>query len=318
MRSNLSKALLACAICYVATAEAQPRPTPAPPARPTIEGMWTARFILPLEATPKTPNLVVSEVEAKAIAAALGGAISDTLDMALDPEVPSLIKSSDGLPIVRGQRRTRAVVRPPDGRLPYTAEARKEAEGKSPPPSRDNPEQRPNAERCLVAGGQPPMTYFLFAGPFLQILRTRDHVVLHTEYGDDLRIVRLNGAHGPRALYSRLGDSIGHWEGDTLVVETVGLPDADRLRIFPFYLVSGEAKVIERLAPISDRELLYQFTIVDPKTYTAPWLGEFSWFRTDQPMYEAACHEGNYSLPNILAGARQEEAAARTAAAASR
>jgi hypothetical protein len=96
----------------------------------------------------------------------------------------------------------------------------------------------------------------------------------------------------------------------------VGQPDADRDRIAPFLIVSGEATVIERLTPISSRELLYQFTVVDPKVYTAPWLGEFSWFRTAKPMYEHACHEGNYSLPNVLAGARHEEAVAKAAVAA--
>src|SRR6185436_1440247 len=111
---------------------------------------------------------------------------------------------------------------------------------------------------------------------------------------------------------------IGHFEGETLVIETVGLPDADRVHIGPVLIVPGEATVIERLTPISDKELLYQFTIVDPKVYAAPWLGEFSWFRTNKRMYESACHEGNYSLPNILAGARHEEALARAAVTAAR
>ena len=74
--------------------------------------------------------------------------------------------------------------------------------------------------------------------------------------------------------------------------------------------------MIERFTAVSDRELLYQFTVVDPKTYAAPWLAEFSWYRTDKPMYEHACHEGNYSLPNILAGARRQEAEKASAAAA--
>ena len=134
--------------------------------------------------------------------------------------------------------------------------------------------------------------------------------MIHAEYGDDGRIVPLTKTHAPRVTWSRMGDSIGHWEGDTLVIETVGQPDADRVHIAPTLIVPGDATVIERLTPISDRELLYQFTVVDPKTYAAPWLGEFSWFRTDKLMYEHACHEGNYSLPNILAGARHEEAVA--------
>lgn len=95
----------------------------------------------------------------------------------------------------------------------------------------------------------------------------------------------------------------------------MGLPDADRIHVAPTLIVPGDATVIERLTPISDRELLYQFTIVDPKVYAGPWLGEFSWFRTDKQMYEHACHEGNHSLTNILAGARYEESVARAASA---
>ena len=265
-------------------------------------------FILPMEAPPGTPQLVVSEKDAKAVAAAVGKALSDQFAAGLDPELPSLVPLSDGLPIVRGQRRTRAVVLPADGRLPYTAAARKEAEGSPPDSASDNPEQRPNAERCLVGAGQPPLSSFSLDSE-IQIVRTRDAVVIHVEYGDDVRVIPLATEHAPRALWSRLGDSIGRWEGNTLVIETVGMPDADRYRLAPTLIVPGDSTVIERLTPISDRELLYQFTVVDPKVYAAPWQGEFSWFRTKMPMYEHACHEGNYSLPNILAGARADEKA---------
>ena len=283
--------------------------------KPSIEGTWRVNFILSMEAPPSVPDLVVSEKDAKLVAAAVGKAMSDQFAAMLDPELPALVLVSDGLPIVRGQRRTRAVVQPADGKLPYTAAARKETVTEPPDTPSDNPEQRPNAERCLVGQGQPPLSSFALDSE-IQIIRTRDQVVIHVEYGDDLRIVPLTAQHAPRAMWSRMGDSIGHWEGKTLVIETVGQPDADRDRIAPTLIVSGEATVIERLTPLSNRELLYQFTVVDPKVYAAPWLGEFSWFRTDQPMYEHACHEGNYSLPNILAGARHGEAVAKAAAEA--
>jgi len=315
MRIMLAASLLVCAAAFAVTADCQPR-KPVGPARanPSVEGNWRVNFIMPMEATPATPDLVVSEKDAKAVAAAAGAALSDEFAKTLDPELPILVTQSDGLPIVRGQRRTRAVVQPTDGKLPYTAAARKEAGAPPPGGSYDNPEQRPNAERCLVGQGQPPLSSFALDSQ-IQIIRTRDHVVIHSEYGDDVRIVPLDRGHAPRVLWSRLGDSIGHWEGATLVIETVGMPDADRIRIAPTLIVPGDAKVIERLTPVSDRELLYQFTVVDPKTYAGPWLGEFSWFRTDKPIYEHACHEGNYSLPNVLAGARHEEAVARAAAA---
>ena len=318
MRIMRAASLLACVAALAGTAAGQPRARATPPrSTPSLEGNWRVNFILPMEASPTAPQLVVSEKDAKTLAPVLGAAMAEMFIKGLDPEFPQLVKDSDGLAIVRGQRRTRALVQPADGRLPYTAAARKEAE--SPPPdipgALDNPEQRPNAERCLVGAGQPPLNSFALDS-HIQILRTRDAVVIHVEYGDDVRIVRLGATHAPRVTWSRLGDSIGHWEGETLVIETVGLPDADRVHIGPILIVPGDATVIERLTPVSDRELLYQFTVVDPKTYTAPWLGEFSWFRTDKAIYEHACHEGNYSLPNILSGARYEEAAAKAAATA--
>ena len=312
----MAAGLLACALCVAGPAVSEGHaPAKAARAKPSLEGTWRVNFILSMEAPPSTPQLIVSEKDAKGVAVAVGKALSDQFAATLDPELPAMVLVSDGLPIVRGQRRTRAVVQPADGKLPYTAAARKETQSEPPEGSADNPEQRPNAERCLVGQGQPPLSSFALDSE-IQIIRTRDQVVILSEYGDDLRIVPLTREHAPRMFWTRMGDSIGRWEGDTLVIETVGMPDADRYRIAPTLIVSGEATVIERLTPISNRELLYQFTVVDPKVYAAPWLGEFSWFRTTMPMYEHACHEGNYSLPNVLAGARHEEVMAKAAAVA--
>lgn len=267
-------------------------------------------FIIPMEATAGAPDLVVPEKDAKAIAVIAGTEMAADFVKSLDPEFPMLVTQSDGLAIVRGQRRTRAVIAPADGKLPYTAAARGELTAPAPETPMDSYEQRPNAERCLVGGGQPPLSSFTLDS-HMQILVTGDHVVIHFEYGDDLRIVPISKTHAPKVAWSRLGDSIGRWEGETLVVETVGMPDGDRFRLAPTLIVPGDATVIERFTPISDRELLYQFTVVEPKTYSAPWLGEFSWYRTNLRMYEHACHEGNYSLRNILSGARYEDSLAK-------
>src|SRR5689334_9377934 len=118
--------LVCVALCAAGTAQAQSRKaSSAAKAKPSIEGDWRVNIILPMESTPETPNLVVSEAEAKVIAASAGGALSDFFAKSLDPELPMLIPLSDGLATVRGQRRTRAVVQPADGRLPYTPAARK-------------------------------------------------------------------------------------------------------------------------------------------------------------------------------------------------
>jgi hypothetical protein len=305
MHSKLLAGLLACGVCFAAGGA---NAGALRPAKPSLEGNWTAHFILTMEATPDTPDLVVSEAASKPIAAAQGKALSDLFASFLDPEVPQLVPTLDGLPLVRGQRRTRLVVQPADGRLPYTAAARKKLAAPPPPPRRlDNPEQFGDSERCLVGLGQPPLNSFAFENT-LQIIRTPDAVVLHVEVGDEVRVVPIADRHAPKATWTRLGDSIGHWEGQTLVIETVGQPDNASVRFAPTMLVPGGAKVIERLTPVSDRELNYQFTVVDPKTYAAPWLAEFSWFRSATPLHEFACHEGNYSLPDTLAGARYEDA----------
>jgi len=325
-KSQVVAGLLACAVCCASMVRGEARaqaPTVQSAAKRTsfgqanLEGTWASNFILNMEATPQTPVLTVPEAQAKKIAAAFAAAIADGFDKALDPEIPGLIKLTDGLPIVRGERRTRAVVEPADGMLPYTPEARKEAEAPLGSASFDNPENRPDGERCLAGLGPPPITTTIYANR-LQILQTHDHIVLHTEYGDEVRIIPFADKHGPKMFYSRLGDSIAHWEGATLVIETIGMPDNDRIHLFPTLLVPREGKVIERLTRVSERELLYEFTVVDPMTYAKPWRAEFSWYRTKQPMFEHACHEGNYALPDILAGARYEEAVAKAAAEVAR
>jgi hypothetical protein len=318
-------ALLAGCVLAAPLALAQtPAQAPAKPAayaaprtssgQPSFEGVWTHNFTVLLEATPNTPKLTVSEPEAKAIGAAMGKGISENFEASLDPEVSGLMSASDGLPIVRGERRTRSVVEPADGKLPYTADARKEAQRGYGGRKFDNPEERPNWERCITSLGLPPVSglYTTNVNP-VRFIQTPGQVVVHTEYGDEARIIPFSNTHKPKTLYSPLGDSIARWDGDTLVIETIGMLETDRVRPFTNMIIPATAKVTERYTRVSDRELLYQYTVEDPTTYTAPWLAEYSLYRTDQRMYEHACHEGNYSLPNILRAERVKNE--RTAAA---
>jgi hypothetical protein len=311
---------LAAALLVAGSAAAADYKAPRTPfGQPDLQGAWNSNFILPMEATPITPKLVVPEAEAKVLAARISADVANFQALKLDPEVAEIaqVTARTGLAIVRGERRTRQVVQPADGMLPFTRAARGQVrfiEGvlrnSAEPPLPDaNPEDRPNWERCIVGMGQPPITVLNELNP-RQILQTRDAVVILTEYGPDLRVIPFSDKHGPAALKSALGDSIARWEGDTLVIETIRLPAKDTIRPFPVLLVSSSATVIERYTRVSDRELLYQYTVVDPATYTAPWMAEYSVYRQDRPLFEFACHEGNYSLPNILAGARQREKAA--------
>jgi hypothetical protein len=295
-----------------------PAAQPPPPAQPeyhaprtsfgdpSLEGVWTHNFVVLMEATSNAP-LVLPEEAATAMAAQVASGFARGFDQQLDPEVPALMRVSDGFPIVRGQRRTRTVVQPADGKIPMTPEAR--AEGARYGSTRyDNPEQRPNWERCITSLGLPPVTGVATtsANPRM-IVQTPGAVVIYTEYGGEARIIPITGKHNPRALASPLGDSIARWEGETLVVETIHQLESDRVRAFSNLVAPADSKVIERFTRVSDRELLYQYTIENPAVYTAPWLAEYSLYPAEGRLFEHACHEGNYSLPNILRAARVAE-----------
>ena len=284
--------------------------------QPDLQGVWNTHFVLPMEARPDTPSLTLPEAQAKAYARKLNAEAGKLAIFAQDPEVAEIRadESRSAAAMVRGQYRTRQVVEPADGLLPLTRGARGQMRfieqalrtQTEPPFPLDGPELRPSWERCVVGWGQPPISATGDINP-RQIVQTKDAVVILTEYGPDLRIIPYAEKHGPLAQASALGDAIAHWEGETLVIETIGLPAKDALRPFPTLFVPATAKVIERYTRVSKSELLYQYTVVDPSIYTAPWLAEYSLFASAKPIYEFACHEGNYSLPNILAGARQQE-----------
>lgn len=323
-RPNLLACALAGATFFLPSASAQP-PSPASATaaandyraprtsfgNPSLEGVWTQNFVILMEASPQAPMLVLPEAAAKQMADAAAKGIGDALDSGLDPEVPELMKATDGLPLVRGERRTRSVVLPADGKLPYTPAARKESQRGSASVMAVNIEERPNWERCITSLGLPPVTGMgtTSANP-RRIIQTPGQVVIHTEYGDEARIIPISDTHKPKALYSALGDPIARWEGDTLVVETIGMPANDRVRFFSNLVVGADSKVIERFTRVADNELLYQYTVEDPSIYTAPWMAEYSLYRTDQRMFEHACHEGNHSLPNILLAQRIKDAQA--------
>jgi hypothetical protein len=223
---------------------------------------------------------------------------------------------------INGQKRTSIVVDPPDGKIPaMTPEARKKmaaflayavspdaAEGGAggPAGTYDGPEARPLAERCLLGFGStsgPPALPNYFYNNLKQIVQTRDSVMIQNEMVHDARVIRIGGQHLPKDVKNWMGDSIGHWEGDTLVVDTTNFTDKTKFQ------GSGESlHVIERFSRLDAKTLLYRFTIEDPTTWERPWTGEYPWVGTDQVMYEYACHEGNHALENVLRGARVGDA----------
>ena len=178
----------------------------------------------------------------------------------------------------------------------------------------DNPENRSLGERCIIGFGRnggPPMLANGFYNNNYQILQTPNEVVIDVEMNHDLRIIRLNSKHRTDGQRPYFGDSIGHWEGDTLVVETTNLPRSQN------FAGSWEnLTVTERFKRVGKDRLRYAFTVSDPTTWDKPWGGEYEFAPLQGVIYEYACHEGNYALPGILSGARAQEAEAAKAKAA--
>ena len=166
----------------------------------------------------------------------------------------------------------------------------------------DGPEQRSIHERCLVFGAGPP----LVPGPYnnnVQIVQTPKAVVIMNEMIHDARIVPMDGTpHVSPSIRQWLGDSRGHWEGDTLVVETTNVTDRTS-----FHGSDQNLRVIERLTRPDAETLLYEFTIDDPTAFSSPWTARFPMMRSSEQMYEYACHEGNFGLLDILKGARFDD-----------
>lgn len=300
---------------YVPTSlAAEPGLPRTPDGHPDFQNaVWAANFFPVFAANPMTKSLTVSEAEGKKMIQMMIAGFLQMPDanIKIDPEVETIMQSNDGFPLVRGERRTRMVVLPADGKLPLTDDARKLLKSSSPLESGplDNPEQRPAGERCLALNGQPPMSTPIAYTRF-RFIQTPSYVVIHSETGDERRIIPFATSFKQQIGPSWLGDSIAHWDSDTLVVETIRQPKQGRVRGFSDFIVAPDSKVIERFTRVSKEELLYQFTVEDPAVYTAPWLAEYSLYSVKTGMFPSPCHEGNYSLPNILRGARVAEARA--------
>jgi hypothetical protein len=220
---------------------------------------------------------------------------------------------------MQGVKRSSILVAPANGRLPPMTPAAQErlrtrmAAVRGGRGSFDNPENRSLGERCILSFGSsagPPMLPLLYNNNY-QIVQTRDEVVIDVEMVHDVRHIRLTDTHIPANLKVWMGDSIGHWDGDTLVVETTNMRPEQNFRG-----ASVGSKIVERFTRVAPNQIKYSFTVDDPQIYTAPYTGEVALNASKGPIYEYACHEGNYALPGILAGARAEEKEALNAARA--
>ena len=308
-------------------ATGQPAPRTAD-GRADLQGMWTNVTITRLE-RPATFNgkLEVSEAEAAAYTKAyLTTTDKDRRDGGVRADVERAYNaffwdSGTELAVVNGKRRTSLIVDPADGQIPpLTAAARSRIAGPRPawgsaivgpddpenaPPSGlyENPEERPLAERCLLSFGSssgPPMLPISYNNHY-QIVQTPGYVMILIEMVHDVRVIPTDGRpHGTVRRW--LGDSVGRWEGDTLVVDTINFKPQVNFRGS-----SHDLHVIERFTRVDDKTMLYKFTIDDPTIWTKQWSGEIPLRATDEQLYEYACHEANYGLEGVLRGARAEE-----------
>jgi hypothetical protein len=302
-----------------------------PDGRPDLQGNWTNATLTPLERAENTP-LSLPKAEVQRREQAFRDRVARLAEDS-DPNRPAPPKGGDGstgaagnvggynnfwidpgdrVAVVNGEFRSSLMTFPASGRIPAaTPESRQRAAlrlaARKGMGQYDHPELRPLAERCLTSFGSnlgPPMLPNYFYNNNYQIVQTPDHVMVMTEMVHDVRVIRLgeNLQHPPKQIRPWFGDSIGRWEGDTLVVETTNFHP---LQVFRG--ASDNLKVIERFTRVAPETILYKFEIDDPTTFTAKWGGEVPFNRTDELIYEYACHEGNYALGNVLSGERNRE-----------
>ncbi len=292
---------------------------------PDFQGTWSLATQTNLERAERFEGkLAISEEEAILIETR----VRERMEASNQPSDPNREAPSSGrnvggyntfwmdpgerLAVVNGEVRTSVIVEPEDGQLPYSEQGRSNfAQAMQQRQSYDGPEVRPLGERCMVgfgSSGGPPKLPVLYNN-LTQIIQTESHVVLLAEMNHDARIVRMNSEHQDPPLYPWLGDSIGYYEEDSLVVETTNFHAQQGMRssLEHRFYGSQQMKVTERFTRTSDDTILYQFTVEDPANYSQPWSGELPMNANGERLFEYACHEGNYALPGILAGARRAD-----------
>ena len=291
---------------------------------PNLQGVWTNASLTTLERPDYFESLEISDDEAMA-ARQSSEEFNQTLDNPYaQGETPESGGDVGGYNVawmdpgsdffkLNGKYRSSIITYPESGKLPRRL-TRWAIEG----PSiyrmftrADHPEERSLGERCVVgfgSSGGPPMLNVLYNNHY-QIVQSPGYVMIMVEMNHDARIIRLDSDHNPDNMKPWLGDSVGWWEGQTLVVKTKNHHPQQKFRaaIRHQILMMEDAEVTERLTRVSKDEILYQFEVNDKKAYRDVWKGEMPLRSTESRIYEYACHEGNYAMANILAGARAEE-----------
>jgi hypothetical protein len=290
-----------------------------PDGQPDLQGYWTNNSYTPLQRANGVTKDFFTEQEwlennkrsaeresEQTVPGTVGDVHYDFTQFGLDRSQTRLAKNL----------RTSVIIDPPSGKLPpVTAEgqkraAEKAAERRAQGAQYDKVQNIVQGSRCVYSGGAPPMMPPGY-NPAYQIVQSPGYVTILIEMQHETRVIPLDGRpHAPAAVRSFLGDSRGHWEGDTLVVETTNFTDKTA-----FQGSSENMKVIERFTRLSDDEIKYEFTVHDPSTWEIPWTGQMPFVKINGPVFEHACHEGNYGIANTLAAVRLEEKKAAEEAA---
>lgn len=289
---------------------------------PDLQGLWTSATITTLQRPDELPNLILTETEASAVESgmenmqeAYDNIGEEDLESGADVGGYNTFWMDPGTRVlrVRGEPRGSIITHPQDGQIPFrlTAKMRMWWNIYKVLTWTDNPEQRAEGERCTVgfgSTGKPPMLPVLYNNNY-QFAQSPGHVMVLVEMNHNVRTLRLNAEPLPGEIKPWFGDSLAHWEGNTLVVETSQFHPQQflRLAIKHQLMMADNTRVTERFTRINENEIVYEFIVSDEELYTEDWRGEMTLRKSDGPIYEYACHEGNYGLPNILAGARQEE-----------
>jgi len=276
--------------------------------RPNFEGMWVNTSATPLIRPPGYPHLFISEAQAHEIDSARIAQGEDRTT----PTEPTEWTDERHIERVSGTLRSSVVIEPSDGQIPGNDAFRKSVAAVPAAilNAMDGPEERPSSERCLGSQGVQPPILSIAMGNLYLIVQTAKTIVFFSEWLHEARVIRMNAKHAHPVIASWLGDAIGWWEGDTLVVETRYFTASDKARTSPtgIFLVSPATTVTERFTRVSHEEMNYRFTVEDPSWYDRPWTGETHFTSSNQRLLEAACHEGNYNMRFNLEAARTLEA----------
>jgi len=308
---------------YVTVLAQSPVRTYTPPKTswgdPDLQGIFSTATVTPFERPPEFAGKpFLSEKEVADLEARAAKNRVDQPPREGDPGTYNQFWFDRGTKAV-STHRSSLIIDPPDGQIPPLTPAAQNwiAERPGRGSAFDAPEHRPLSERCLWWASTGPPIFPTAYNNNYRITQAPGYVLILSEMIHDVRIISLDGRpHLPQNIRQYLGDSRGHWEGKTLVVETTNFNDQTKSEFGrpPFNSIRGigeKARVIERFTRTSADSIRYEFTVDDPVTYTKTWTAQMPWVKADGSIFEYACHEGNYALQNVLSGARAAENSAR-------